>query len=387
MNNALIGACCFVLVSSAARGAPLTAAEILNRVADTYRGLQTYEFVATRTTELSAGGVQRSGESHIALAAVKPGKYRLTMKDDQKELIVVTDGETTWTYAPKMKQYTKQQVAVSEDSDEEGGDQDQADTLTSTLRSLVGIYENMARYGPVATLAKEDKIKAGGDRIDCYVVQLKTAKSQHQLWIDKQRFLVLRHNEVAQTSVNGVAAALHTNTVWKQAEIGRPPDNGLFSFDPPSTAAEVPTLNLPGERVLLTGKRAIDFDLKDTQGNQVRLSDYRGKIVLLDFWATWCPPCRKELPSIEKLNRQFRDSDLVVLGINDEDSGTVRGFLKKNEYTLTTLMDSKKSVHRMYGARTIPTVIVIDRTGVIKAHYVGARSEQELLAALKTAGL
>jgi peroxiredoxin len=78
---------------------------------------------------------------------------------------------------------------------------------------------------------------------------------------------------------------------------------------------------------------------------------------------------------------------VVVLGINDEDPGTVKGFLKKYEYTISTLLDSKKNVHRMYGARAIPTVIVIDREGVIRAHYIGGRSEAELIAALKTAGL
>src|SRR5260370_38489091 len=116
-------------------------------------------------------------------------------------------------------------------------------------------------------------------------------------------------------------------------------------------------------------------------------ADSREKLVLRHYGAHWRPPCRKDRPIIKKHNRQFKDGDLIVLGINDEDSGTVKSFLKKHEYTLTTLMDSKKSLHRMYGARSIPTVIVIDRSGTIKAHYIGTRSEEELLAALKPAGL
>ena len=376
---------CFLITGACAFGA--SAPEILERIARTYHDLQSYEFVVTRTSDFSARGMSRSEESHIALAAIKPGKYRLTLKDEAKELILVADGETTWTYIPKLKQYTKQQAAVSGDDGEDGSDQEQADTLTATLRSMVGIYEGLARYAASATLAKDDKIKLNGDRVECYVVQLRLPNGQHQLWVDKQRFLVLRHSQVVRTTVSGLTAEVRVNTVWKEAEISLPPENDLFSFDPPSGAVEVATLNLPGERVLLTGKAAMDFDLKDTQGNPVRLSDFRGKIVLLDFWATWCPPCRKELPSIEKLNRQFKDGDVVVLGINDEDSGTVKSFFKKHEYTLTTLMDSKKAVHRMYGARAIPTVIVIDRSGTIKAHYIGTRTEEELLAALKDAGL
>jgi peroxiredoxin/outer membrane lipoprotein-sorting protein len=376
---------CLLAGCSCVLAAPASAPEILNQVAQTYKGLQAYQFVATKSTEILARGMQRTGETHLALAAVKPDKYRLTYKDDATEIILVSDGDITWTYMPKLKQYTKQQSAMSSDDDE--GDGQQADTLTTALRALVLFYEGVGQYGASAMLAKDERVKVGSDRIDCYVVKFQSAKSQHQLWIDKERFIVVRHVEVARQTVNGMLVEVHLSTNWKEAEIKLPPANDLFSFDPPSSATEVATLNLPGERVLLTGKNAMDFELKDLQGAQVRLSSFRGKIVLLDFWATWCPPCRKEMPSIEKLHRQFAGKDVVVLGINDEDSATVKSFLKKNEYSLPTLLDSKKNVHRLYGARAIPTVIVIDRDGVIRAHYIGGRSEADLMAALKTAGL
>jgi peroxiredoxin/outer membrane lipoprotein-sorting protein len=373
--------CCYCAGLASAASAP----EILNQVAQTYKGLQAYQFVATETSEILARGMQRRGETHLALAVVKPDKFRLTYKDDAKEIIIVADGETTWTYMPKLKQYTKQQAAVSGDDD--AGDGEQADTLTTSLRTLVLFYEGIARYGASATLAKDERVRVGGERIDCFVIRVQTANSQHQLWIDKERSLVLRHIETAKQNVNNVLVEVHTTIDLKEAETRLPPANDLFSFEPPSSATEVATLNLPGERVLLTGKNAMDFELKDLQGAQVRLSSFRGKIVLLDFWATWCPPCRKELPSIEKLHRQLADKDVVILGINDEDSSTVKGFMKKYEYTIATLMDSKKNVHRLYGARAIPTVIVIDRGGVIRAHYIGGRSEADLMTALKTAGL
>jgi peroxiredoxin/outer membrane lipoprotein-sorting protein len=385
MKNSCALAYCLFTGVACLFAAPASAPEILNQVVQTYKGLQAYQFVATETTELLVRGSQRTGETHLALAVVKPDKFRLTFKDDSKEIILVADGETTWTYMPKLKQYTKPQAAMSGDDDE--GDGEQADTLTTSLRALVLFYETVGRYGASAALAKDERVKVSGDRIDCYVVRFQTAKSQHQVWIDKERFVVLRHVETLKQAMNGVLVEIHVSINLRDAEIKMPPANDFFTFEPPSNATEVATLNLPGERVLLTGKNAMDFELKDLQGAQVRLSSFRGKIVLLDFWATWCPPCRKELPSIEKLHRQFADKDVVVLGINDEDPGTVKGFLKKYEYTISTLLDSKKNVHRMYGARAIPTVIVIDREGVIRAHYIGGRSEAELIAALKTAGL
>jgi peroxiredoxin len=135
------------------------------------------------------------------------------------------------------------------------------------------------------------------------------------------------------------------------------------------------------------GTPAEEFSLRDLNGDKVGLSDFRGKVVLLDFWATWCPPCRDELPWIDALYRQHKGKDLVVLGVSDEDTGTIRGFLKNFGYELPTLVDSERAVHTMYGVQIIPTMVVINRNGVVVADYVGRRSEQELLAALKAAGL
>src|SRR5437588_1739971 len=174
--------------------APPPPPELLNQVAQTYKNLQAYQFVATQTTELLIRGAQRSGETHLALAAVKPDKYRLTLKDDSKEIILVSDGETTWTYMPRQKQYTKQQAAMSGDDEEDAAEQ--ADTLTTALRTLVLFYEGVGRLGASATLAKDERVKVGGDRIDCYVVRFQSMRGQHQLWIDKERFIVLRHVEV-----------------------------------------------------------------------------------------------------------------------------------------------------------------------------------------------
>ena len=135
---------------------------------------------------------------------------------------------------------------------------------------------------------------------------------------------------------------------------------------------------------MLTGLAAADFQLKSVSGEPVRLSDLRGSVVVLDFWATWCGPCREELPIVEKLRTEFAGK-VQFLGINDEDRGTVAGFLKKHDYQLSVLMDGRKDVHRQYGIRSIPQLFVIDREGVIRQHYVGGRSEDALRKAIEAA--
>ena len=133
---------------------------------------------------------------------------------------------------------------------------------------------------------------------------------------------------------------------------------------------------------MLTGSRASSFALKTLDGDPVALAQTRGQVVVLDFWATWCPPCRAELPSIEKLRTEFA-GHVQFFGVNDEDSGIVKNFLKKNSYELTVLMDGKREVHRQYGVSAIPTMFIIDKQGVIREHLIGSRSEAKLRQAIQ----
>jgi peroxiredoxin/outer membrane lipoprotein-sorting protein len=378
---------CLTLAAAFCAAQNLSPDEVCRKVAETYKNLRMFQFAAQVSVEYAARGATASGETFYSLAMVRPEKVRLTVKDAQRELIIVSDGETTWKYLPKTRQYTKESAAALEDDEEQPPSRGEVDPLTEAQNTLINRYVGLARYAPVATLAKNDRLKVGGEKIDCYVLEIRMPEGPIQIWVDRQRFIVLKQVQSAKVRQNGLEMLAKSTFNIKSADISTAPENDLFSFTPPGSAVEAQTLNLPGERPNLTGRVAQDFTLKALDGDKVSLNGLRGHVVLLDFWATWCPPCRAELPEIEKIRHEFSDKGLVVLGINDEESGVVKSFVKKNQYDLPVLMDSKREVHRMYGARAIPTVIVIDRDGVIKAHYVGGRSREDLIAALRTAGI
>lgn len=132
----------------------------------------------------------------------------------------------------------------------------------------------------------------------------------------------------------------------------------------------------------------LDFTLKDVDsGEKVRLMDLRGKVVLIDFWATWCGPCRRELPTVEKLHRELKDKGLAVLTINDESPSKARSFVHGKKYTFPVLDDSKREVHLRYHVRAIPTLVVFDKKGKMVSYSTGTKGEESLRRLLARAGL
>ena len=116
-----------------------------------------------------------------------------------------------------------------------------------------------------------------------------------------------------------------------------------------------------------------DFTLQLLAGGSAALSSYKGKVVILNFWATWCPPCRDEMPSMETLYRRFKDQGLEILAVNlGENTATVRQFIQNNRHTFPVLLDSNNRISAIYGVEAIPTSYILDREGRIIARIVGA---------------
>lgn len=117
---------------------------------------------------------------------------------------------------------------------------------------------------------------------------------------------------------------------------------------------------------------ARNFQLEDLEGKTVSLRDFRGKIILLNFWATWCKPCVAEMEDLEKLHRKYKDKNLAVLAINfGENIGEVKGFVTRNKLSLTVLMDPDKEVSRRYRTFSLPTSYLVDKNGYLLAGVMG----------------
>ena len=129
----------------------------------------------------------------------------------------------------------------------------------------------------------------------------------------------------------------------------------------------------------LPGDEAPDFVLPDIHRNQVPLSDYRGQVVLLNFWASWCGPCRIEIPSMIGVYDELHDAGFEILAINVRESdATASRFAKEMGMEFPVLLDSRGEVSRRYYVRGIPTNVVIDRDGIVRDVHVGVISKARL---------
>jgi len=117
---------------------------------------------------------------------------------------------------------------------------------------------------------------------------------------------------------------------------------------------------------------APDFELETLDGTTIRLSDLRGKNVILNFWATWCGFCVTEMPDLQKLQEAYKDDDLLILAVNvGETKETVEKFVKENNLELTVVLDKDMGVSNTYGVRSFPTTIAVNKKGEAVRGYVG----------------
>ncbi|HXW69613.1 MAG TPA: TlpA disulfide reductase family protein [Dissulfurispiraceae bacterium] len=140
---------------------------------------------------------------------------------------------------------------------------------------------------------------------------------------------------------------------------------GLYAENPSPFAGEK-----------LINRKAPEFSMKDLNGSPVSLSSYKGSVVLLNFWATWCPPCKEEIPSLNKLSRQLKNRKFTIIAVStDRSVSDVRAFLKKNPLDYIVMVDYDLSVSKpLYKVFMLPTSFLIDKQGVIVEKYYGGEN-------------
>ena len=130
------------------------------------------------------------------------------------------------------------------------------------------------------------------------------------------------------------------------------------------------------------GMAAPNFTLKNLAGEEVSLKDYRGKKVMLNFWATWCPPCKEEMPAMEQFYQE-KSKDVEILAVNLDPQNDVKAFVKDNEITFPILLDQDGSIQQTYSILSIPTTFIIDEQGLVLKKHIGSMTFDQMQELMK----
>lgn len=185
----------------------------------------------------------------------------------------------------------------------------------------------------------------------------------------------------AQLFAGGEAETIEPATETPEKSIVEPEGQSMDALD--EIRGELEAI---GIRTFRGSIASVDFSLEDLEGETGRLSDYRGGVVFLNFWATWCPPCREEMPSMERLQEIMTDQPFNIVAINvQEDPETVASFVDEFGYTFPILLDRTGQVAANYNVRGIPTTYFITPDGTMVGMLVGTRywDEPEMVAAIE----
>jgi peroxiredoxin len=138
------------------------------------------------------------------------------------------------------------------------------------------------------------------------------------------------------------------------------------------------TATLPAQAAVVPQSTAPDFTLKSNAGNNLRLQEQRGQVVLVNFWASWCGPCKLEMPHLNRLHDKYRASGVLLLGVNiDEDPRTAQAATAKLGVKFPVLLDSDRAVSRLYDMGSMPATVLIDRDGRVRFLHRGYREGME----------
>lgn len=128
----------------------------------------------------------------------------------------------------------------------------------------------------------------------------------------------------------------------------------------------------------LTGQPAPDFALKSSTGANLRLSEYRGDVVMINFWATWCGPCRQEMPLLDELSSRYERVGFKLLGVNiDDDSNRAMAMIEELGVSFPVLFDARKEVSKMYDVSAMPVTVIVDREGTVRYVHHGYKPGYE----------
>jgi thiol-disulfide isomerase/thioredoxin len=380
------------------------AAKFLDETAARYRKLKTYQDEAEVGLEVVAkdkdGGDAGQKQSLATRLKFRAPNFILIEREDES---IQCDGAKLWQIRPEWKQYTEQVAPPKLDAEELLGNSGAPFGGHPIVRLLLAASGKRSAYFPELGKLREVRAETRAGRAghvlvgDIELSFMGEGAQKSELWFDDADGLLREiHVDLTESYRKQLAAMEHGD----EDEGGRPAKieraeiyvrldqvkadadlpAEMFTYKPAEgvkKVAEFDESERPGPEDLID-KPAPAFGGDDLAGEKLSLEGLKGRVVVLDFWATWCGPCVAAIPHIQKLADKFKDQPVTVMGVNGDDKGKeakVRKFLETKKITLRQFMDADGSVAKKYLVSGIPSLFIIDKEGVIRDAHVGFSGE------------
>ena len=367
------------------------AKQVIDKIDAAYAGINRLELAGTFSADLNAAGTERKESKAFTATFAAPNKFRHLMQDD---ILVGSTGEKAYAYMEERNLYTQ-----AEAPKEKTGLQKMPEPIPQVIQMqnpglmLAMVKSAAAELSSTFTdIAKAEDTKIGDDAAAYPTLRLTLPNKMVVTMLFHPETHLLRQ---ARTDIKPMLedrgtpdvknATLTVDYTTVKANEGASVKEEAFAWSPPKDARDLAEMAAAqaqggggaGGSAALEGKPAPDFTVKDMDGKDVALKDLKGKVVVLDVWATWCPPCRASLPHLDKLYEETKDKGVLVYAVNhQEEKADVQAFVEQTKLKTPVLLDEKGTVVQAYKAEGIPQTMVIGKDGTVKKVIVGFEGEK-----------
>lgn len=368
---------------------------ILRAMSERYAATKSW-YIAATEERTNWNDYSRFWTKTVMVGAVSGNHYHFEGRSQTGTALLISDGKSAWDLHLQENAYTQEPApAIGHPQPNPAsiieGPAHRATVLLKEFSDFPSHYSGAARM-------PDKSLKLSGEVIPCYVVRVTSAQrkgphsadftSEETLWIDKQSWAVrkaLVHERSFLTVTPTLRVPMQTIvvTTYFTVTLDSPVPDSLFRFEPPPNALLVPEFSNSRVGPDLTGQQAADVELVQDNRKRAPLSSYRGRPVLLYFWATWCAPCVADMPKLEALENEAAPQGLVLLSVDeDEDVNRADNYLAQHHYSWPNTQDDGK-IGDAFNRVAIPLYVLIDATGKIIFYANSSGASQH--AALRTA--
>ncbi len=309
-----------------------------------------------------------------SVAASSGNRYRIELEDGYGWNIRQSDGRTEWIWYPWRKEYVERSADRS--SDPEG--------LSPAESGIVGFLRQLGEKLASGGVQAQQTIDVGYGPVNCVVIvgppprhRLDPAmQEQTTYWIDEERKVLVREEYLMRSRFPEHRFENRRTTTYA-TELNTSFPDSLFKFVPPNDAKQVAEIeNGPVE---LTGKVAPPLKLKSLDGKDFDLATLRGQPVLVDFWETWCMPCRESMPRLAKRYEDFKSKGLAFVSVSkDEYSPDAARFVAKYKYSWLQIADPNAETEANWGTSAIPLLVLIGKDGKVLIESEGFDEKEDV---------